>query len=122
MRIVPSFVRASKPGGGRLVPLRGRLVLYKVVRAARHALRVPPAWSFDEGVLRDAGARGAEWVVLKDIDSGWFFAASLRTVHAHGFRVSRGFGEQRALPARWWGRGRSVEEAINGAMRVEGLL
>lgn len=77
-------------------------VFEKRVSAAKHFLRKPPAIAFDVSTLADAEQAGAVSVAVTDTDSGRVYCATLAYICAYGFRVSRGFGEQRALALHRW--------------------
>lgn len=70
-------------------------------RASVHQLRVPPAWAFDFDVLERAQQLGATRVIVRELEHNEEYEAQLADV-LHGIPVSRGFGEQVALPLAFW--------------------
>lgn len=77
-------------------------VFHKAVRANVHQLRQPPAWALDVQSLADAVKAGATVVAIYDTETRRTFTASVTRILTDGFRVSRGFGEQVALPIAQW--------------------
>ncbi len=76
-------------------------VFHKTLRS-NHFLQKPRAIAFDMSTLREAEQAGAQRVEIVDADSQRIYRASISTIHARGFRVERGFGEQWALPLSEW--------------------
>jgi hypothetical protein len=79
-------------------------VFVKQVEASRHFLYKPRAIAFDVSTLHDAEAAGATRVEVTDTETGRAYASTMAEIWANGFRVSRGFGEQWALPIGQWRR------------------
>ncbi len=77
-------------------------VLKRVASARRHQLRRPPAWAFEEQILREAERDGVTLVQIRDTDTGCTFTASISRFWTHGVRVERGYGVQWALPLNQW--------------------
>lgn len=75
---------------------------YKKVKASRHFLRVPPAIAFDVQSLQDAQNAGAVFVEVTDKETDKRYRQSIDTILHRGFRVSRRYGEQVALPLGEW--------------------
>lgn len=67
-----------------------------------HMLRRPLAWATDVCALTAAEAAGARFVEIRATDTGRSFRATIAAHWSKGFRVSRGFGEQRALGLEHW--------------------
>lgn len=86
----PIFLR-----GHRVAEVRDAVLLRRAKPGER--LQRPPAWSFHTCVLEDAKAAGAQIVRVHDLASGLTYEANMGDFDAHGFRVCRGYGEQRAL-------------------------
>lgn len=66
-----------------------------------HLLRKPPAIATDALGLAQAAKLGAE-IVRVEVSDGRIFSAPLSLILESGFRVSRGWGEQLALPLAKW--------------------
>lgn len=78
-------------------------VLVKYVRPSRgHLLRQPPAVCFDLCVLEQAKAAGAWRALVVDLESGRRYTASMETITGRGFAINRGYGEQWAVPLKFW--------------------
>jgi hypothetical protein len=101
--VAPSFYdglpRVSTPvfSGRRVVGVVKGSCFYKSVRASRHQLQRPRAWAFDVDTLDQAEQLGAHFVELHDLESGKIWRSAIATIRTHGFRVSRGFGDQVGL-------------------------
>ncbi|GAP05908.1 hypothetical protein ATHL_00749 [Anaerolinea thermolimosa] len=87
---------------GKLVASLCGTVLRKRVRASVHQLRQPPAWAVDADILRKAMADGAQVVEIEDTETGRVFVTGIRAFELCGFCFNRGFGEQVALPLKFW--------------------
>ena len=74
----------------------------KTVRASVHQLRTPRAWALDTADLGAAERLDARFVDVCDLEGPRDFWTTLDTVRAHGFALSRGFGEQTALILEHW--------------------
>jgi hypothetical protein len=79
-------------------------MLKRKASARRHQLRYPPAWAFEENILREAERQGATLVQVVDTDTGTTYTASVSRFWTHGVRIERGFGVQWALPLNQWHR------------------
>ena len=79
-------------------------ILKRRASAQRHQLRYPPAWAFEENILREAERQGATLVQVVDTDTGQTYTASLSRFWTHGVRLDRGYGVQVALPLNQWHR------------------
>lgn len=80
---------------------------WKLVRraqASKHLLRRPPAWAFEERILREAERLGASVVQVTDTETGCVYTAPLQAFWTRGFALDRGFALQRALPLCFWRR------------------
>ncbi len=93
----------------------GELAFTKTVKASRHFLRVPPAIALDKKALDWAEREGASIVCVTDKESGSIYRACLATIREKGFRVSRGFGEQIALPLSRWKTESAEQLRLDGA-------
>ncbi|MCL6476468.1 MAG: hypothetical protein K6U75_15615 [Firmicutes bacterium] len=98
----PVHLRTSTGKASGCVVLDG--ILHRVVQASKHQLRRPPAWAFEENILREAERQGATLVQVVDTDTGQTYTASLSRFWTHGVRLDRGYGVQVALPLNQWHR------------------
>ena len=87
---------------GRVVGVVDGDTFTKRVRGSIHQLRTPRAWCLDLRSLDDAEAAGAVRVEIHDVESGCVYRADIALIRRRGFRVSRGFGVQVALPLELW--------------------
>jgi hypothetical protein len=69
---------------------------YKTIREGLY-LRTPPAIAFDVSSLDDAERVKAEWVDIRDTDSGKHYRAKIALIRSAGFPVNRRFGVQIGL-------------------------
>jgi hypothetical protein len=76
--------------------------LRKTCRRSVHFLRSPLSIGFDVAVLEQARALGVRVLVVEDLDRDVIYTATVETFDRHSFPVSRGHGEQRALPLACW--------------------
>lgn len=109
-RIIPQPAKTATPRHGKIEGNTWR----KVARASVHQLRRPPAWCVDASDLEAAEAAGAVTIEIEDVESGVIWSAPLSEFRTHGLKISRGFGDQVALPLRYWrhsGEGESEAEA-----------
>jgi hypothetical protein len=90
----------GKPSGCTIDGFR----LVRRVRGSVHQLRRPPAWSFERGILETAHEHGVKLVEVVDTETGIVYTTPLANIWRRGLRVSRGFGEQIALPLCFWRR------------------
>jgi hypothetical protein len=88
--------------GGHVVGKVKQDKFIKTVDGSRHFLRVPPAICFDMKSLLDAERAGAVTVEVIDRETGRVYRATIQLVWDIGFKVSRGFGDQIALPFNLW--------------------
>jgi hypothetical protein len=77
-------------------------MLKRKASAQRHQLRRPPAWAFEEQILREAERNGVTLVQVLDTDTGCTFTSSISRFWTHGLRIERGYGVQWALPLNQW--------------------
>jgi hypothetical protein len=77
-------------------------ILKRRASARRHQLRYPPAWAFEENILREAERNGVTLVQVVDTDTGCTFTSSISRFWTHGVRIERGYGVQWALPLNQW--------------------
>jgi hypothetical protein len=87
-------------------------VFHKRVYGSRHFLRKPPAIALDLESLARAEAAGAHSVEIDDHETGLIYRATFEVIRAHGLSIDRGFGEQIALPFRWWNIGKRVDPNV----------
>lgn len=99
---------------GRVVGTVRGDTLYKTIHGERHFLRYPPAIAFDFVTLETAERAGAQYVQVKDADSGKLYRASVQTIRRKGMFVNRGHGDQIALALKDW--------SVNGAPVGEQLV
>lgn len=89
---------------GRIIGAVENGVFSKRVNASKHFLRKPPAIAIDAEILAQLQGLGVERVLVQDTDSGCTFEAALSAFEQRGIRISRGYGEQVALPLHLWQR------------------
>jgi len=87
-------------------------MLKRRASAQRHQLRYPPAWAFEENILREAERQGVTLVQVVDTDTGQTYTAPLSRFWTHGVRVERGYGVQVALPLNQWHREDPVQARL----------
>ena len=75
---------------------------FKAIPGSRHMLRVPPSIAYDVTVLQRAEALGGTRLVVVDRETGVRYEAPMPLTWSRGFRVNRGYGEQRALVLHHW--------------------
>jgi hypothetical protein len=75
--------------------------LTKRVNTSRHQLQRPPAWATDERHLDQLEAINGQGVRLID-EAGRIWTAALSAFRHHGIKLNRGFGQQVALPLKFW--------------------
>jgi hypothetical protein len=68
----------------------------------KKSLSRPPAWAFEEQILREAERHGVTLVQVLDTDTGCTFTSSISRFWTHGLRIERGYGVQWALPLNQW--------------------
>ena len=91
---VPIYLRgASRPVG----QVTGA-VFEKSIAGSKHLLHRPQALAFDLSTLDDAERAGAEFVAVRDSETGTVYRQRIDTIRRYGFMVTRGFGRQIALP------------------------
>ena len=95
--------RDVKIEGRKLGEVRGKFY-YRQIYGSRHFLRQPLAIAYLIESLKQAGEMGARVAVVTDRETGVTYRATFETIRAHGVRVSRGYGEQIALPLEFWER------------------
>lgn len=91
---------ARLPRYGRLVA--GGRVWRKTAKASAHMLRAPKAWAVDTADLACVEALGVRYVCIHDLEQMRQYWARTETLHAKGWTLDRGFGEQTALSLDWW--------------------
>jgi len=92
----------------------GRLTFLKFVTPELHQLRHPPAWATDWEALHRARRAGAEFLCLRERNSSRKWWSTLDAFQKHGLTLSRGHGEQVALPLKFW----RVEDGPAGPQQV----
>jgi hypothetical protein len=105
------MLKNSVRRGACQIRVNGRVIgevrgdtFYKTIAGSKHMLRRPAGIALDLGSLADAEDAGARYVEIFDSETGRHYHAAISTIRARGFRVSRGFGEQVALPLDAWAR------------------
>jgi hypothetical protein len=79
-------------------------ILKRRASAQRHQLRYPPAWAFEENILREAERQGVTLVQVVDTDTGQTYTAPCEQVLDAWCALERGYGVQWALPLNQWHR------------------
>ncbi len=69
---------------------------------SEHMLQKPPALAFDLVSLGQIQALKVKTLRLTNTESGEVYSVFLSTFLEHSFPIDRGFGEQRALPLKYW--------------------
>lgn len=110
----PVFTAAHRKAGVVVETPTGR-VWENWLNSAKHMLRAPLAWATCTEALRQARAHGATWCVWHDSATGLDYRAPVDYFDAHGLPVNRGFGDQRALPLRWWSTADPTAAPTTGA-------
>ena len=83
---------------GRVVGrIEGGWLVKRGLDPGRHQLRKPPAWATDAAHLR-LPVKGLKLICV----DGSVWLGTWGAFERHGFRVNRGYGEQVALPLKWW--------------------
>jgi hypothetical protein len=77
-------------------------IFYKTVSGKKNFLRKPPAIANNTSILEYVKELGAEEVIIRDKDTQKVYQASVELILRKGFKISRGFGEQIALPINQW--------------------
>jgi hypothetical protein len=75
---------------------------YRRVDGSRHFLRKPPAITNDLAALAEAERLGADRVRIIDSETGIEYLCAIAVIREHGFPISRGWGDQVALPFGYW--------------------
>lgn len=90
--------------GGRIVgEVRADGFFQKRLQFSRHLLQKPkPSIAINLDVLNAAEQHGAHSAEIIDTESGTHYRAAISLIRARGFRVSRGMGDQIALPLSQW--------------------
>ena len=76
-------------------------VLFKSARASVHFLKVPPAIAIDLFIFNNARSK-VKYVQVFEKEKGIFYTARVLDFVSYGFVINRGFGEQIALPMKYW--------------------
>ena len=94
--------QAVRSAAGRIVgEIRGG-ILRKEVHGSRHLLRSPLGWTWDTSILELAESEGVRITVIRDLDSGFSYRASLSDFRIYGIAIDRGCGPQICLPLKYW--------------------
>jgi hypothetical protein len=89
----------------------------KRLQFSRHLLKKPrPSIAINVDVLRAAEVNGAHSAEIIDAESGTHYRATIATIRARGFRVSRGQGPQIALPLTQWATDKPTDQATSAAL------
>ena len=65
-------------------------------------LQKPPAWCWDECIIRQAEDLGIKKTELYELEEDKKYVASISDFRANGFHVGRGFGNQLGLTLAHW--------------------
>lgn len=76
-------------------------VLFKSARASIHFLKIPPAIAIDLYIFNEARTK-VRYVQVFEKENGIFYTATIKDFINYGFVINRGFGEQIALPMKYW--------------------
>jgi hypothetical protein len=79
------------------------------VCGSKHFLRNPPGIALSVESLSAARAVGADEISITDTETDLTYRTTYQTIHDHGFRFDRGFGEQVGLEFQWWSTGKRVD-------------
>ena len=74
----------------------------KPVVGSKHKLRKPPSWAIQAEAFDEEVKPNARELVIIDRESGLRYRVSIETFARHSFRLNRGFGDQYALPIRFF--------------------
>jgi len=90
--------------GGKVVAYfnKDTLTLEKNIKGSRHILRSPLAIAIDQSVIAYAESMQGMRVVVTDTENGKQYIAPLSHFKHHGVKINRGFGNQIALPLKYW--------------------
>lgn len=104
MQIIQQIPSKSQPifVGARVVGYVCGDVFKKTITGSKHILRTPPGIAFDVSSLDDAERMGARLAEATDRETGRVYRAKIDFIRSNGFSVSRGFGNQIALPLGWF--------------------
>lgn len=94
--------RALYALNGRAVATFDGVDVVKTVDQARHQLKHPPAWAFDEIILSQAREFGARHFVIKTRDTRRTYTVGVETFGENCRSFDRGFGVQVFLPLSFW--------------------
>lgn len=87
-------------------------VWVKSVRASAHMLRRPRGWCLDAQDALAAWRRSAQWVVLRDLETGCEYWAKIQVVLENGKLIDRGCGQQLFWPLERWAPDKTAAEAL----------
>jgi hypothetical protein len=87
---------------GRFVGTVSGDVFRKKLRKSRHMLHSPLGWASDEDILVFITQLGVDKFVIDEIEEGITYEATLDSFYKYGILIDRGYGQQRALPLRFW--------------------
>ena len=79
---------------------------------AKHKLRKPEAWAFDECIIDDAEELGAHTICVQTSDTGKRFTTSMDNFRAKALSFTRGYGSQLALTLGHWDLGDERQLAL----------
>lgn len=87
---------------GKVVGIFADGYLKKNVRKSKHMLQKPPAWCWDESIIRQAEDLGIKKTELHELEEDKKYIASISDFRNKGFYLRRGFGNQLGLTLAHW--------------------
>ena len=87
---------------GKVVGIFTDGYLKKNVKKSKHMLQKPPAWCWDESIIRQAEDLGIKKTELHELEEDKKYVSSIRDFREKGFHVGRGFGNQLGLTLSHW--------------------
>lgn len=80
----------------------GTSTLKRRLKGSKHLLRKPPSICFDEGIIRQAERFECKAIEVTDTESSRVYRVPFSTFTEKAFQLNYGFGQQLALPIRYW--------------------
>lgn len=77
-------------------------VYRKTVKGSIHMMQSPMGWASDKDICEDLAKLGCKEIRIFDKEKGKTFVASFEEFMAKAIPIDRGYGEQLALPLRYW--------------------
>jgi hypothetical protein len=88
--------------GDKTIGIVANNAFIKNLHSSRHFLRKPEAICFDIESIEKVVKLGAKLIKILDLDTGRIYEASIALLKEKGIHINRGFGDQIALPLRYW--------------------